>query len=201
MKDGELDDLLRSAQAPARPDSYWEQFPAQIATRLPEQADPAHPVRVSTPSSLRIFGALSLGLGVACLAVGIFLTTRERKDAGGGQARLVAARKCYEEVAALFPNQIRAIIFDVGGPHLILAEKADVPGAPPMYLDVCTGNACEGVVTFSGQKIPFNGESCEVLADSRGQVMLVGEDHVWSEGGASGKVRMDARPLEERMAL
>ena len=114
-------------------------------------------------------------------------------------SELVAARKYFQEIETLFPGQVQAIVFDQQGSHLVLAEHSNVPADSPLYLKICGPKGCQNYVTFSGQQIHFNGETCEVLLDRHGNVLLVGPQWVLSTAGAPTKharYQVAARPLE-----
>ena len=116
--------------------------------------------------------------------------------------QLAAARKYFHEIEALFPNQVQAIVFDQRGTQLVLAQEPNVPASPPLYLKVCGPKGCQRFVTFSGQQIRVNGDVCDVLADGRGEVLLVGRQLLWSGSkavAASGGYQVEARALENHL--
>jgi hypothetical protein len=190
MTNKEIDEVLKSAAVPERPEEYWRQFPKSVMAKLHWRAGVSS---VPGPArGIKPFLAWGLGFAAACIVAGFILQVRPSPVKND---QLAAVRKCYQEVEALFPNQVQAIVFDEQGTHLVLAAKADVPASPPLYLKVCGPKGCEGVVTFSGQQIPFNGENCEVLADANGKVMLVGNHEVWVGANPSGNVHVEAKPL------
>jgi hypothetical protein len=94
----------------------------------------------------------------------------------------------------MFPNQVRAIVFTKDGAQLLLSEKADVPASSPVWLKVCDAKGCESVVTFSGQRVPVKGELCDVLVDSKQNVLVVGQKQYWP-GGMPEKTRVEAQTL------
>jgi hypothetical protein len=196
MNDRELDQLLRSAQLPARPDDYWRDFPKRITAKLHWLPRPSAPTVYQRLDSLLAWG---LGVATICLAVIFVIHSRPAvQTARPGPAKdeqLAEARKCYREFEGLFTNQLQAIVFDQKGPRMILSDKANLPNSTPLYVKVCGPAGCVAFVTFSGQHIPFNGENCEVLADGRDEVMLVGNRHVWSQSDASAAVHIEARLL------
>jgi hypothetical protein len=99
----------------------------------------------------------------------------------------------------MFPNQVQAIVFDKNGPRLVLADHANVPRSTPYYLKICATSGCEELVTFSGQQVQFNGEKYEVLADGKGQIILLGKSRVLAETASSGPVRVEARPIGTKL--
>jgi len=217
MNDAELNDALKRATIPERETGYWEQFPSCVTAEIERRGHAARaetcPV-VPTPTvtglgspwswasvfrSLGAKPALAVGLAALCLAVGFALGLwRGHRPAGDGM-QLAEARKYFHEIEALFPNQLQAIIFDDRGTHLVLAQKPNLPVSPPLYLKICGPNGCQRVITFSGQQVHVNGEVCDVLTDSQGNVLVVGRQLVWSGAQAasrSGQYQIEARMLE-----
>jgi hypothetical protein len=135
-----------------------------------------------------------------CLALGFALGSRSGHRTSGTDPQFAEARKYFHELEGLFPNQLQAIVFDQQGTHLVLAQKANLPASPPLYLKICgPDKGCRRFVTFSGQQIEVNGELCDVLADGQGKVLLVGRQLLWSgsqAGHRMGPYRVEARPLE-----
>lgn len=196
MNDNELDKLLKSAAPPGRPEEYWRSFPKKVTAKLywREQAAGAsakkRPARSRALSFVWAVGAVAL-----LLVIGLKLHSRGTASISAGSDPLAEARKCYQELEALFPHQLAAIIFDQQGPHLLLASDPDVPSGTPLYVKVCGPKGCQSFVTFSGQKIPVNGENCEVLSNGDGQVMLVGNHRVWTGNDSDADVHVEAQML------
>jgi len=189
MNDDELNRLLQSAPLPQRPAEYWERFPEKVLRAIRHR-----PERSAAPGS-SVAGFAILGLAAACLAIGLFVQFEKSRTAAGATAELANARKFYAEVEALFPRQVRAIVFDSKGPHLLLATGQEVASATPLYLKLCARNGCEEVVTFSGQEIPFGGQNCQVLAEADGQIMVVGDHAVWNQEKRADAISIAAEPL------
>lgn len=193
MNDRELDQLLKSARIPGRADDYWRGFPKKVTAKLhwlPARAEAHHRHKTST--------RLIWSLGLATLLVGMALYIEYRPDRPSVRAdnQLAAARKCYQEMEALFPNQVEGIVFDEQGPRMIIADRPNVPNSTPFYLKICGPGGCKSFVTFSGQQVQYRGENCEVLADGRDGVLLVGKHQVWSSADSGDAIRIEARPLE-----
>ncbi len=189
MKNSELDQILKSAPVPDRPGAYWDQFPRRVMAKTDKlrtraDAETNHP-RIE-PFWLRSrFQFATVGLGLAI--IGLLLSFV-----------LAAARKYFQEIETLFPGQVQAIVFDQQGPHLVLAEHSNVHASSPLYLRVCGPKGCQSYVTFSGQQIRINGETCEVLLDHQDNVLLIGQDWVLSTAQAPAKrarYQVSARPL------
>ncbi len=201
MNDGELDQLLKSAAVPDRPTDYWENFPGRIVLSLTQ---PSRSQAVGASSRLRkaVVGWywFAGGMATACLILAFVLTeSRQQGGADFTAADLATMRKYLQEVEALFPNQVQAVIFEQGSPRLVLADRASVATKLPVYVRVCGANGCQSFLTFSGQQIRLNGEAIDVLVDARGNVLLVGTKLSWTSGGRNpraGSLSIVARSLE-----
>lgn len=197
MNNAELDKLLKSAPVPDRSAEFWEQFPKRVTAKIHWQSQRL----AAAPEARRqaFPSAWAMAAAAACFVLALTLTlyrSQLRRDAAGEVAR---AEKYYREIEAMFPNQVQAIIFDDQGPRLALAEQANVPKSTPLYLKVCGPRGCQQFVTFSGQQIRVNGDTCDVLLDAAGNVLLVGRQFVWSNAGATrdaGTYRIKARLLD-----
>ncbi|HYL94503.1 MAG TPA: hypothetical protein VET69_01770 [Terriglobales bacterium] len=140
---------------------------------------------------------MAVGAAAACLLLGFLVGTRTARHTSA-DPQFAEARKCFNEIAPLFPNQVQTIVFDAAGAHLVLAEQADVPASPPLYVKITGPKGEQRFVTFSGQRIRVNGDSFEVLVDRQGEVLLVGKQSVWSSSdprAKAGPYRIEARPL------
>jgi hypothetical protein len=195
MKNPELDKLLRSATPPNRGEEYWEDFPGEVTARI-KRGDAATAEVLPAPKhNFRLLAGLGLGLATACIIAGFLIGFWRGREAGLDMRELALAKKYYQEVEALFPNQVQAIVFEQGGPRLILADKANVPRSTPFYLKICGPGGCHEVVTFSGQQIQVNGEKCDVLADGQGRILVVGKSRVWSETASPNPIRIEAKAI------
>ncbi len=205
MKNSELDQMLKSAPVPDRPETYWDQFPGRIMAKAHwlQTREDGETNRTRT-ESFRIrarlcFATVVLGLVAMGLLLGVAFGFRQGRLLPITDPQLAAARKFFQEIETLFPNQVKAIVFDQQGPHLVLAEQPNVSTASPLYLRISGPKGCQNYVTFSGQQIRFNGEVCEVLLDHQGNVLLVGQQWAWSTALAAAKnarYQIAARPLE-----
>lgn len=215
MSNEELDQMLKAAPVPEREARYWARFPQQVMSQIQARGLRER----AAPGAARVWAradtgcwrgwathlerlcpkpAWVLALAVVCLGLGFVFGQWKARHGLGDEPQLAVVRKCYGELEALFPHQIRAIVFDAHGARLELAEQADVPASPPLYLRVWGPSGCQEFVTFSGQQIRLNGQSCEVLLDRSGAVLVIGEQLVWSSsepGGKKGAYRLEARPL------
>jgi len=204
MKNSELERILKSARVPEESGEYWENFRKRVTAEVRRREQASGGVRGVRPgwgrlewipASLRI-PVIGFGMAAACVVLTVGLGQVRRSQLRASQ--LAEAQKCFREIQALFPNQLQAIVFGERGEQLVLAERPDVPVSPPLYLKICGPNGCERVVTFSGQRIRFNGEDFEVLSSRRGEVLLVGERGVWSSAVRVGtRYRIEAQALQD----
>ena len=140
--------------------------------------------------------AVFLGTAAACLlvALGLGIWSNGRNRSGESLAQI---RKYYSEIESLFPNQLKAIVFDRQGAHLLLAEESNLPKSAALYVKICSRSDCRSFVTFSGQRIRFGSDTFDVLVDRQGDVLLAGEKMVWSADSSAGQTdyRIEAKPL------
>src|ERR1035441_1121130 len=220
MKDRELNEILKRAAVPDRAADYWERFPSQVAAGIKRRSQHARteksadaPVAgvaeegnawawVSTFRSLVSRPAFIVAVAAICLAVGFGVGTWKGQRPPGKDAQLAEARKYFHELEALFPNQLQGIVFDQQGTHLVLAPEPKLPASPPLYLKVCGPKGCQRFVTFSGQQIHVNGDVCDVLVDHQGNVLVVGQETLWSDTrGAvrNGPYQIEAKALQANL--
>jgi hypothetical protein len=208
MKNSELNQILKSAPVPDRPDAFWDEFPRRVMAKA-HWRQTQSPAKVNRPwtgpfgSRFRLqLATFGLGLAVIGLLLGYAFGFRQGRRLSITESQLAAARQYFQEIDTLFPNQVRAIVFDSQGPHLVLAEHPNVTTTSPLYLRIRGPKGFQDFVTFSGQQIRFNGEVCEVLLDHQGNVMLVGQQWVWSAAqtaAENARYQIAARPLERTL--
>jgi hypothetical protein len=193
MKNSELDRLLKSVPAPDHAEGYWDQFPGRVMARIhwisthAEGATARSRTRLFPFPTLRRFAAFGFGLVAIGLLLGYALNFWPGRGLSITDSQLATARRYFQEIETLFPNQIQAIVFDHQGPRLVLADQPNVPVSSPLYLSIRGPKGHQDYVTFSGQHIRFNGEQCEVLLDHQGNVLLVGRQWVWSAAQTAAK--------------
>jgi hypothetical protein len=193
MNNSELNELLKRASVPERSEDYWADFPRQVRLRLRRYRQPALPRPVS-----RLLPRLAVGMSVAvCCLVAGFLFGRWR---GGVEAsnQLLQSPKFLRETLSLFPNRVQAVIQDDQGVRLVLSDQADVPVSSPLWIKVCDGQRCLALVTFSGQEIQVAGQRVTVLANSHGDVLLVGDHFAWPTTewtSAKASLKIEAKNL------
>jgi hypothetical protein len=211
MNNQELNKILASAQVPERPAEFWDEFPRRLMDEVrsadasvraksaaPDVSSPiARPATAFALATWLWRGAFAAGLALLCLFVGFKIGVGHRPTSLSEAQQFAVAQKYFRELQALFPNQVEAIEFDATGTHLTLAEQADVPMSPPIYVAICGPQGCRRFVTFSGQQVRVNGEVFEVLLDRQGAVLVVGKQWVWPAPNRAnpGPYRVEARPL------
>jgi hypothetical protein len=179
MNNDELRQILQQAGPLHPPAGYWEDFPDQVAFRL-ARGDPDKARAASAPSRPRWVWAAAFAAAAIVAAILVFPAARKPAPLSPGQ--VAGMREYLRQVETLFPNQVRAIIFDSNGPRLLLADKPDVPGLSALLLNVCGAGGCQRIITFSGQQVTVNGDLCDVLLDGRENILLVGRRTLWSAG-------------------
>ncbi len=183
MTDPELNDLLRRAKTPSRTEEYWEDFPGAVSRGIARGEASRAPRRDSPRFRFAIGWAVSLV--TLCALAGLWFGKWHKTPVVRGD-EVAQARKLVAELATLFPNQVQSIIIENGKTELRLSESADVPKSTAVLLRICGKAGCEKVITFSGQQVRVNGQPCDVLVDSRGNVIVAGSRFVWSTTGGAG---------------
>jgi hypothetical protein len=196
MNNRELDELLKSAPVPERSAEYWTGFPQAVVRSLP----PSQRMRGKFPAYAfhwrpRFAWAVALLLIMGSLTA--WLTFRERHRPVIAAGELAGYRRMWTELNALFPRQVRAILFEPDGPRLVLAEQANLPEASPLLVRQCLAAGCRTAITFSGQQVQLGGELLEVLADARGNILVTGRSVVWPQ--APGSLKLTARRLDSTL--
>jgi hypothetical protein len=190
--DSTLDGVLKASHVPDRSTGYWESFPKRVTVQLSEAARTEATI---SASSVRLWAYGLAGVSaVLILCLGLWMWNRiatEQPDYA----------KLYQEINTMFPNQVRAIIVESDGVKLDLSDYPDVPSSLPVRVDVCRHQQCLTYITFSGQSIRLNGETCDVLADGQGHISVVGRDIVWSSADPMHRLEayhIEAGPLGAR---
>lgn len=205
MNDSSLDRLLRSIRVPEREPAFWKEFPRRVSRRLCQPQPPIPLVKRPAPSFLRLPCLLAWKLAGAAIvtvmgvSLGMGLKSWWESDSKVLARQMAPMRVFLRECKALFPHQIRAIVFKGSEVRLLLAESEEVPDSSPILLQVRSSTECQRYITFSGQIIQLDGERCEVLRNAQGDVLVVGKDSVWSSAQPSsrfGTYRVSAKVLE-----
>lgn len=176
MKKPELYSILKKASLPEIPEESLALFPRRIVVRLKRGDLPPRPARRFRPRLAWAFGLAACV--IIAFAIGHWGGRTETKT--GPESDSLASVKLIRETMALFPNRVRAIVQDEHGLNLVLSDHADVPASAPLYVRICDGKHCSSLVTFSGQEIQVAGQKITVLADTRGGIILTGNQFVWS---------------------
>ena len=176
MNDAELNRILKSAEAPRRPEEYWNDFPGQVTRQLTR---PLPPQRSATRWLPRL--AWAGGFAAVCIIAGFMIGHRfAHPEMANGNGQLLQSEKLISEVMAMFPNRVRAIVKNEAGMHIVLSDADDVPTSTPLWVKVCQGEHCTTLVTFSGQEVEVAGQKMTVLADAEGGVILTGDLFAWT---------------------
>jgi hypothetical protein len=176
MTNIELERILKSAKVPVRPDTFWENFPQHVVAGLRRTRSDAR----AEAGRWQLARAWAISAAAVCLILVFAVVHWRGRDRAAGSAGLLQDERAVREIIALFPRQLRALVQNEQGLTLVLSEREDVPESPPLYVRVCRGQKCSSFVTFSGQQLQIGGEQMTVLADGRGDVMLVGNNFFWS---------------------
>ena len=202
MNNAELNKILRNAKVPEARPGFWDELPSTVqrgVARGVSAREGEVEERTFHPIRFLFRKAVPLSLAAACVMLGFIWGAQWRKG-NVAAVELAEARACWREAAALFPNQLQAIVFDQQGSRIILSEQADQRVFAPVFVKLCRGKSCERFITFSGQQIKVDGESFEVLVDRTGEVLLVGSAKVWSSATGTadfGPYKVTARPLAD----
>ena len=194
MNDSDLDKKLKAARVPARDEDYWESFPRLVSAKL--RTVPAKRPGVERHCLPRL--AWGGGIAFACLMLGFTLGHWHGQKQKNDPYALLQNGKMLREVLTLFPNRVRAIVQDEHGVQLVLAGQPDVPVSTPIYVRICDGEQCASLVTFSGQELEIAGQKVTILSDTRGGIILMGNQFVWSStarNDAQNHLKIEARSL------
>jgi hypothetical protein len=196
MNNDELKHLLKSGAVPQRDENYWEEFPKTVTREMRRGGD----ATIANPAARQTWfsPAFIVGLATACIICAFGIKFWKGKESSPPVDQLASVQKYFREIEAMFPNQLQAIVFDESGPHLVLSENRDVPKSAPLFLKISDGNNSRRIVTFSGQQIAIKGQLYEVLSDKDGNILLVGENSVWTSNDAHPRTpyRVQATTLE-----
>jgi hypothetical protein len=191
MNDSELDKKLMAAREPALDPDYREDFPRLVLANLRSVQEPAvQPGRSWLPR-------LAWGLATAACVLVAFVVGHRHGQMEAGQDVLANA-KLVKETLAMFPNRVRAIVRDEHGLNLVLSDQENVPASTPIYVQICDGQHCSSLVTFSGQEIRIAGQDITVLSDAAGGIILEGNTFAWSsvaENQTSARLKIQAKLL------
>jgi hypothetical protein len=195
MKNEELNEFLRRAAPPERPVEYWNDFPAHVTRELNRARSMRRPARSAVP---RLAWAMAIALGCVLAGYLIGQNSGNAKVASGNNG-LLQNKKFIQELTAMFPDRVRAIVKDESGVQLILSDEPNIPKSVPIWVKICRGQSCTTIVTFSGQELEIAGQNLTVLTDADNRVILAGERFAWTstgDGRITSDLKIQARPLE-----
>jgi hypothetical protein len=205
MNDSELDRLLRQSSLPKPESADWERLAAGAMEKLASgRQAPAHgdaKTQAGWWSRWRPWPGWPLAASAATV-VGAALILFCLGGPGVRPQEIADARRVYDEVRLLFPDQIEALILGGPSPRLQIAEHPSSPVQRPVLVKFCSPRGCQTVITFSGVNVALQDESCEVLLDSHNQVIVVGQRFVWSsqdEKLSRGGYQITAEALPESL--
>jgi hypothetical protein len=194
MNNSELDKILKAAKAPSRSAEFWNQFPRRVTSRLHWKSG----AKQERATSRFPRFAWTLAALAVCLSLGLFIGNLHSHREVVAENGLLQDEKVINEMLAMFPNRVRALVQDEHGLNVVLSDKENTPVSTPLWIKVCDGKKCAAMVTFSGQDIRIGGRDITVLADAKGKIILASEDFLWSNGQAlmgAGKLRIEAKTL------
>jgi hypothetical protein len=160
MNQPELESILKKARLPEISGESLEMFPRRIVAGL-KRNDPG--IRLTRNYSPHLAWAFGLAACVViAFAIGHWRGKMETAAIPATETDSLASTKLVRETLALFPNRVRAIVQDERGLNLVLSDNDDVPVSSPLYVRICDGKLT-------------------VLADARGEIILTGNQFVWSD--------------------
>ena len=194
MNNAELNRILKAAKVPEPSEEFRAQLPKRVTSRLHWKTAPTEARGTNwLPRFAWTLAGVAAGL-VAGFLVGHW---RGQTDALAENGSL-QNEKVIKEMLAMFPNRVRAVVQDEHGLNLVLSDKDDVPASAPLWVKICDGKHCSAMVTFSGQQVRVNNNDWDVLANSKGQIIVTGNDTVWAgsaQNNNTGKFHIEAAQL------
>jgi hypothetical protein len=174
MTDRELKHLLEAAKCPERTEDYWQSFPSQVSRRLRVRPAPVSYARMGRFWHQSWKAALAVGT----ITAGLFVALQLLSPRKNSELQIRVLGESYRKLASLFPNELKGLVMEAGQFRLQLAEHADVPTSPPLFIRLCDPSAskCVLAITFSGQEIELFGRRYEALANGRDEIMLLSHE-------------------------
>jgi hypothetical protein len=195
MTNSELDQALKSAGVPERDADYWEDFPRRVLTEARRRA----PAGASSRSRWPLRLAWAGGLAAVCVLVGFAVGHWRGQSQAQSTNGLLQNTRVIEEVMAMFPKRVRAVIQDGDGLRVVLADEENVPVSTPLWVKLCRGDECVSLVTFSGHELEIAGQRLTVLGSAKGDVIVLGDRYAWHSDDrhrVGSDLRIQARALE-----
>lgn len=194
MKNSELEAILKKARTPEIPSESLDAFPQTILRQLN-----GHKSGGNVGSTRSFRWAWALGFAACVLiAVGTIYQSTEKLLKTKKSSDFLTSVELIRQTMALFPNRVRAIVDDGRGLNVVLSDHEDVPSSAPIYVRICDGSHCSSMVTFSGQVIQVDEQKLAVLSAPHGEIILAGEQFVWSSRGhlfAGNRFHIDAKNI------
>jgi hypothetical protein len=169
-----LERLLRAGDVPPPPPGSAAGFARDVRVQLgprPARAAVSGPVR-----SWRSLGLLGASAAAIVLGFGLWRGALRPPATRFPAEQVAAAMELARQMEELFPGQWSAVVFELGGPRLVLAEGRAVRGSRPLLVTVCPaahGPAdCPVVLTFSGTTLEVAGRQVDILLDPAGQAIV-----------------------------
>ena len=115
MTDFDLETKLKAVLLPERPEDYWEHFPSQVRRQLDRTVPNSEARKTLVPQF-----AWKMGIGFACLAIGLLVLGQPLKTAAGV---IFKNERTIRQQLAQLPGHLRIFMADEHGLHYLIAEK------------------------------------------------------------------------------
>jgi hypothetical protein len=192
MKPDDLPKKLHRLSVPAEDEAArgraLEHALIALRNRLPEEEAPS---RGSSPAWGLLASVLILMVAV------VWLVSRSGAPAETDSADL----QVLNQVSELFPESLEAVVEHDGRVDVLLAPGEAPPSEQPLVLVLRKGGEILRVLSYSGREVCLSlggRRVCmELLAGSDGNVIVAGENFVWSRQSPRllNGYRIDAKPL------
>lgn len=180
MNDEDLKNLLLKAKVAAPTPEQTEELVVRVRGAVRRERE----ARVVPERSGQLFFWRWLAGGLAVLVGVLLVARRGPADPVLTEKHVADMRRYLGEIQTLFPNRLDAVVFEAGGPRIVLSDRPVPSGGEPLMIRICAGKGCREIVTFSGKRIEIDGRSFEVLSDSGGGVIVAGDQGVWTSAEA-----------------
>ncbi len=180
MTENELRRVLSGLKIPAASTTARERarYRATLALGRP----------VAAPNSERAVWFWRWMAGALAVALAGALAWQARTRPAAPREDMAADQKILEQMQALFPRQVNAVVEDNGKVDLSVAQSPEVGSDQPIVVLFQRHGQMIRVLSYSGHKfcLPLDGrEHCfEILAAAAGGVILEEDDRAWLTAGA-----------------
>ena len=182
MNDETLKRALEKLAVPVPDDAARERARHRTVTAF-ENRDPTPP-----HSPVPWFRLATLAAAAACIALALILAVRPRSGGDGATAATSTDRadaKLLSEMEALFPGQLDAVVTNGNDISIELAQDPGTAASQRIAITLQRGATTVRVLGYSGRKVCLalggRRECFEPLLTADGQVILAGDDFVWSQ--------------------